>query len=194
MGTSTPTSRRSETPTEESPVATLMLTPTVSSREWNTLPTVWDSVSLSPGCPLLQSMTELPPPSTPSPLSPPPSTPSLWLPPSSMESPPSPSRTPPRLLLPEPPTSLLWRPPRPVRGRDVRPTPPSSPAAPGSSPPPPPSSTTPQSSPPTTDSATPNLATTDLVTTDSATATVFTVPTVPMLVSTKQKYQNLPEL
>merc|ERR1719251_245216 len=138
---------------------------------------VWDSVWLTPGCPLLQSMTELPPPSTPS----------LWLPPSSMESPPSPSRTPPRLLLPEPLTSLLWRPPRPVRGRDVRPSPPSSPAAPGSSPPPPLSSTTLQSSPPSTDSAT-----TDSATMDSATV-VSTVPTV-MLVSTKQKYQNLTEL
>merc|ERR1712066_1093268 len=51
-----------------------MLTPMASSREWNMLPMVWDSVLLTPGCPWLPSMTELPPPSTPSHWLPPPST------------------------------------------------------------------------------------------------------------------------
>merc|ERR550539_963433 len=141
---------------------------------------VWDSVWLTPGCPWLQSMTELLPPSTPSP----------WLPLSSPESPPSPSRTPLRSSRPELPTWLLWRPPRPERGRGVRLSQPSSLAAPEFSPPQLPSSTTLQSSA-TTDWAT--TAITDSATPDSATMD-STVPTLATMVSTKQKYQNLTEL
>merc|ERR1712123_544791 len=60
-----------ETPTEESAVDTLMLMPTVSSSRSNMLLMELDSVLLTPVCPLLQSMKELLPPSTPSLLLPP---------------------------------------------------------------------------------------------------------------------------
>merc|ERR1739838_362049 len=74
MPTSTLSSKRSETPTEESAVDTLMLMPTESSNRFSTLLMELDSVSLTPVCLLLQSMMELLPPSTPSHLLPPPST------------------------------------------------------------------------------------------------------------------------
>merc|ERR1712241_65033 len=126
----------------------------------------------TPDCRWLQSMTELPPPSTPS----------LWSPLSSTVSPLSLSRTLLRSLRPELLISLLWRPPRLAKGGDVRRSPPSSPAAPEFSPPPLPSSTTLQSSPPTPPAP--------WATTDSATL-VSTEPTLATLVSTEQKYQNL---
>merc|ERR1719387_3086532 len=98
--TSTPPRMRSETPTEESPEDTLMLTPTVSSRELNTLLTELVSV-------LLTLVSQLPQPSTQSPWLPQPSTQSLLLPQSMTELPQNQSRTPQRL-------------PRPVREEDVR--------------------------------------------------------------------------
>merc|ERR1712209_360673 len=101
--TSTPPRMRSETPTEESPEDTLMLTPTVSSRELNTSPTELVSV-------LLTLVSQLPQPSTQSPL----------LPQSMTELPQNQSRTPQRLPRPRPLTSPLLPPPRPVREEDVR--------------------------------------------------------------------------
>merc|ERR1712106_1175228 len=68
--TSTLSSKRLETLTEGSPVDTLMLMPMVSSNRFSTLLTEQDSVLLTLVCPLLPSMTELPPPSTLSPLLP----------------------------------------------------------------------------------------------------------------------------
>merc|ERR1719232_452297 len=95
--TDTPTSTlprmRSETPTEELPEDTLMLTPTDSSRELNTLLTELVSVLLTLVSLLPQSMTELPQ---------------------------NQSRTPQRLLRPRLLTSPLLPPPRPVREEDVR--------------------------------------------------------------------------
>merc|ERR1712106_60821 len=78
--TSTLSSRRLETLTEESPVDTLMLMPMESSNRFSTLLTEQDSVLLTLVCPLLPSMTELLPPSTLSLLLPPPSTLSPLLP------------------------------------------------------------------------------------------------------------------
>merc|ERR1739838_643578 len=74
MPTSTLSSKRSETPTEESAVDTLMLMPMESSNRFSTLLMELDSVLLTPVCLLLQSMMELLPPSTPSHLLPPHST------------------------------------------------------------------------------------------------------------------------
>merc|ERR1712106_215469 len=68
--TSTLSSRRLETLTEESPVDTLMLMPMESSNRFSTLLTEQDSVLLTLVCPLHPSMKELPPPSTLSPLLP----------------------------------------------------------------------------------------------------------------------------
>merc|ERR1712209_354116 len=111
--TSTPPRMRSETPTEESPEDTLMLTPTVSSRELNTSPTELVSV-------LLTLVSQLPQPSTQSPWLPQPLTQSLWLPQSMTELPQNQSRTPQRLPRPRPLTSPLLPPQRPVREEDVR--------------------------------------------------------------------------
>merc|ERR1739838_186356 len=74
MPTSTLSSKRLETPTEESAVDTLMLMPTESSNRFSTLLMELDSVLLTPVCLLLQSMMELLPPSTLSHLLPPHST------------------------------------------------------------------------------------------------------------------------
>merc|ERR1712106_857837 len=72
--TSTLSSRRLETLTEESAVGTLILMPMESSNRFSTLLTEQDSVLPTLVCPLLLSMTELLPPSTQSLLLPLPST------------------------------------------------------------------------------------------------------------------------
>merc|ERR1711944_69607 len=103
-----------ETPMVAFQEDTPMLTPTVSFKELNMLPMVWDSVSLTQGFQSLQSLT-------PSPLLLPCSTPSPLLPQSSMALPLNQSRTLPRLLKLE---LLTWQllklqRLRQLRGKDV---------------------------------------------------------------------------